>query len=399
MGFSLLDPKKWILPDPARVVEALHSNARREGPGERGGSWWVLSSAISPVDFYAYLKSRFGNPNGFAMTLRAPSVENMVHWHYTLECPETILELMAVSRRLEVRAYSVEASAADQAELGAAIEAEIAANRRTIGETKSGFEKWRLFVNPYQRISNIVARCYAELRAVKVPDVPPPPIPASPEESQRFQQDMANAVRVYDQAMQLCVTLDMVAPVMGEAAVNFVMLILAKPEIRKDQRMLDDYMRRAIDVRVKSLHLVCEGFERPITGSDEAFKCFMRVMDDRNDSLHGNIDPRKSVGEEIFFDLRTIPLLLRQRSFSEVVLANALSDMTPQAALDKVDVVRAFVEFMLSRLEADCRLPVAHAMKQLHLGYRASTGTIGVILPEAQVEGYPVTEAGQQTQV
>jgi hypothetical protein len=329
------------------------------------------------------------------MALRAPSVDNLIHWQYTLECPDTVFDLTGLSTRLEVRAYAVRGCTSDWEQLEAALQAEIGANRRAIEETKNNFEKWRLFLNPYRRLSHIVDRYEQSLRKIEVPGVQSPPIPATPEGAQRFHREMAEAVGLCEEAMRLSVTLDMVVPVMGEAAVNFVLLVLAKREIRNDQRMREDFSRRPIDVRVKSLHLLCNGFRQPITGSEAEFKAFLRVMGERNDALHGNIDPRKAVGELIFFDLRTIPLLGSQRSFGQVALENALSSISPKTTLEKVDVVRAFVEFLLCRLETECRTAVEQAMAAMHLGYCAETGTIGVILPAAQVEGFPVVEKDQ----
>ena len=62
-------------------------------------------------------------------------------------------------------------------------------------------------------------------------------------------------------------------------------------------------------MRIKSLPLCCEGFEHPITGSEELFKAFLRLMNRRNDLLHGNVDPKASTGEDIDFDQGTIPLI------------------------------------------------------------------------------------------
>src|SRR5260370_22461080 len=146
--------------------------------------------------------------------------------------------------------------------------------------------------------------------------------------------------------MALGVSMEMIAPVMGEAAINFIMLILAKPGIRTDQRMQEDFTRRPIDVRIKSLSLVCDGVVVPITGSEGPFKDFLRIMNRRNDSLHGNIDPRKATGEEIFFDLHNIPLLRTQRSLGEVELSNALANLSPESALADVESVRQFMDFL-----------------------------------------------------
>lgn len=124
----------------------------------------------------------------------------------------------------------------------------------------------------------------------------------------RFEKESEETREKCREAMTLSTSLELVAAVMGEAAINLLMLLLARPEVRADARLYEDFARRNIDVRIKSLHLCCEGFEHPITGSEEPFKEFLRLMSRRNDLLHGNVDPKASTGEEIYFDQGTIPL-------------------------------------------------------------------------------------------
>lgn len=324
------------------------------------------------------------------MTLRTPFVDNLIHWQYTLECSNTIFDLTGFNMRTEIHAYSAELAASEWAKLEKNLGDAITAGEKTIQQTKKTFERWQLFLNPYQRLSAMVDRCEKRLRDIKIPTVQSPPIPATREQFESFKKAMATANDLYHEAMELCVTLDMVVPVMGEAAVNFLMLVLARPEVRSDQRMRDDFSRRPIDVRIKSLSLVCEGFARPVTGSEDEFKGFLRIMNQRNDTLHGNIDPRKSTGEEIFFDFRTIPLLPIQRSFGEVALVNALTNLSPQQTLDNVKAVRKFIEFLLSLLGPETKGVVTRLMEEMQLGYRAETGTIGAILPVAQVDFFPM---------
>ena len=167
------------------------------------------------------------------------------------------------------------------------------------------------------------------------------------------------------------------------------MLVLAKPEIRNDRRLYEDFIRRNIDVRIKSLHLCCDGFSKPIDGSEEPFKDFLRLMNRRNDSLHGNIDPNRSTGEEIYFDHRTIPLVSRHRGLPQLALANAFANLAPDDAARDVKVVQKFIDFLLSRLKPEIRGGVAQMLNEQQLGYRPKTKAIGVILPQARVDFIP----------
>lgn len=240
-----------------------------------------------------------------------------------------------------------------------------------------------LFINPYRRLSTIVELYEKRLRAIDIPHVESTPIPATREQVDFFQKQMRVALESYQEAMSLCVSLQMIAPVLGEAAINFLMMIMAKPEVRSDKRLREDFSRRHIDVRIKTLHLVCDGFEGKITGSEDEFKDFMRLINRRNDSLHGNIDPHKTTGEELFFDFHTIPLFSKNQSIEEIFLTSALANLSSEEALADVVVVRRFVAFLLSRIEPQSRAVVMQAMDELQLGFRRDTATIGVILPPA----------------
>ena len=392
---SVTDPDKWTLPDPKRVLATLQSLRSSSPPSQRRGSHWTFSCGVAPVDFYTYLKWRFWPPNGFAMTLRSPSVDNWIHWNYTLECPETILDIMGLNTRMEIHAYEVQLVASEWNSLESRLLDAFKRHDKALADVRRTFEHWQLFVNPYQRLASIVERYEKRLKEITIPQIKPLTIPTSRTDADRFGKEMTEAIAVYEEVTALCVNLQMIAPVMGEAAVNFVFLVLAKPGVRNDQRVRDDFARGPIDVRIKTLHLFCDEFADPITGSEDPFKNFLRLMNRRNDALHGNIDPRQTTGEEVFFDFRTIPLFPRHRSFGELALASALGNLTPKDALDDVKTVRAFVDFLLSRLVPSSAEMVGHVMKQQQLGYRADTGRIGAILPEAIIDFTPGADEGE----
>jgi hypothetical protein len=204
---------------------------------------------------------------------------------------------------------------------------------------------------------------------------------------------MGRRLNIYQEAASICDSLQMIAPVMDEAAINFLMLVLAKTEVRNDRRLYEDFSRRNIDVRIKSPHLCCDGFAKPIAGSEEPFKAFLRLMNRRNDSLHGNIDPNRNTGEEIYFDHRTIPLVPRHRGLLQLALANAFANLSPDDATRDVESDRKFVDFLLACLKPEVREPVAHMLNEQQLGYRPKTKTIEAILPQARMDVIPARKS------
>ena len=388
---AIINPRGWRLPDPDRVISLLKSFGTREVNSKlERGSLWNFSDGVSPLDLYCYLKMRFGPPNGFAMTLKSPSVDNLIHWHYTLGVEDKVIDIMGLNVRTEIRIYEIgDLKQEDWQNLEKNLNEEFQTHRKELSVIRDGLERWHLFINPYRRLSVIVDQYVDRLEQLNLKGVRVPRTHEFAEDPTAYQEAMRACQEVYREASALTVSLQMIAPVMGEAVVNFLALILAKPEVKKDRRLFEDLVRRNIDVRIKSLSLFCVGFLRSIDGSEEPFKDFLRLMNRRNDTLHGNVDPRRSTGEEIFFDYGTIPLMRRYRSLSEIAISQVLASVEPDQALADVTVVRRFVDFLLSCLEPEYKYQAQMVLRELQPGYRPETNRIGVIIPYAQVDIWP----------
>ena len=361
--------------------------APRAKPSQSRGSSWNLSSTVSPLDLYCYLKVRFGEPNGFMMVLKSPTVGNFCHWHYTLDSPEGIVELLGLDTRTEIRLFRVrDVSHASWEGLEMELVAGFAQHREAMQEVRKSFERWHLFINPYRRLTAIVDRYVERLEEIDIGSVSVPVMPKNVSDFPRHAEEVKRAQDLYREAMALSTSIQLIAPVIAEAAINMLMLLLARPEVRADRRLYEDFARRNVDVRIKGLHLCCVGFAQTITGSEEPFRNVLRVMNRRNDALHGNVDPTASTGDEIFFDHGNIPLVARHHTLAETALAHALADANPTDSLRDVEIVGAFVDFLITRLESELQPLIRGALEQEQLGYRPDTGRVGVILPAARVD-------------
>ena len=116
-----------------------------------------------------------------------------------------------------------------------------------------------------------------------------------------------------------------------------MIFILARHELKNDARLYQDYIRKDIDVRVKLLHINCVEFERPINSEDAAYKDFHSLMNDRNDLLHGNIDPRKLSYETVYFD-KTIPLFTELQGLAKNSLGVSLVGAEPLESLKRIKI-------------------------------------------------------------
>lgn len=254
---------------------------------------------------------------------------------------------------------------------------------------RQSLDRWHLFINPYHTLRTILERQVQRLTELDLANVAVPADPRTREELPHYQADLARCQAVYQEAMALTVGIHLTAPILGESAVNFLMLLLAKPDVRADRRVFEDFGRRNIDVRLKSLHLVCDGFASRIEGSEEQFKEFLRLMNKRNDRLHGNVDPTTSTGHEVYFDHRFIPLFPKSQGLTQIALDHALANVDPTAAIKDWETAREFVSFLLSKLEARIRPQIEMTLNQQQLGYRPQTKSIGAILPQARVDLVP----------
>lgn len=381
----MIDPCEWTLPDPHAVIVALDPRSRL---GKREN--WRFSDEISSVELYSYLKHRFGEPNGFAMTLRSPSVDNFIHWNYTLASGPVILDLRGLDLHNEVTVFlPPDTNTPDWPTLEARLREEFRREQDGMKTVREQFEKWLLFVNPHQ-VLRVKLECQVKrLRELDIKNVHVPRDPSNAEELPQYQEDLARCVSTFQEAMALCIDVQLSAPVFAESAVSLLMHLLAKPEVRADKRLFDDHCRRNIDVRVKGLRLVCDGFVGRIDGSEAPFKDFLSLMNRRNDRLHGNVDPTKQSGHEVYFDHRFIPLFARSQGLTRLALEHALANTDPDAAIHDWEAARGFVAFLLTRLDRSVRDGAELALGQQQLGYCPETGSIGVILPQTRVALFP----------
>ena len=183
-------------------------------------------------------------------------------------------------------------------------------------------------------------------------------------------------------------SLRLMLPVYTEAFVNLMGRILSKREKRSDLRLVEEFERRPIDVRVKTLHDHCDGFERMVDGESQAFRDWHTMMNERNALLHGTIDHRRLSCGSMYYDGQ-IPVLATQESPMVQAIERQLSFAIPDELANRCKVANDFIDFVLSHLQADIRDNVHLVLNADVLGYDKSRNTYGVVAPEIAVEGFP----------
>lgn len=377
---------EWTPIDPKKRIEQIRNRDSRKGSPAR----FVLGDLASPLDLYVYLKARFGHPNGIQMALRNQSTDNLVHWHYTIAAGSAVLEIWQTNLTTEFWVEGIEPPTdSDWNDLISAIKCNFKTHGRKMSIVRKDLECWHLFINPYKRLRDVLDRSRDDLKSLKIDSINIPETPKTTDELRSFAENINKEQRRFDEALRLGVTIRMLTPVLGEAFINLVIFLLAKPDIKGDQRLYQDVIRREIDVRVKSLHLYCDGFEKPVDGESERFKAFHTLMNGRNDFLHGNVDPTKLKYDTVYFDYRTLPIFEKRASFGELALSHRLIHVEPERALADIETVIKFIEAVLECIEPKRRTVVEGIMNSTSPGWRPDKGTVGMLFPEVIIHSVP----------
>jgi hypothetical protein len=173
----------WSPIDPSTRLQQLRSEAGRH----RRPARLALGSLISSFDLYAYLKARFGPPNGIQMISRAQSSDNLFHWHYTLAAGPATLDIWQGNLTAEIIVEGTNPPTdADWQQLLLAIKNDFKVHGPKMSKVKNELERWNLFVNPYKRLRDVLEQCRNDLNALGIDVARVPETPSTPEELQAF---------------------------------------------------------------------------------------------------------------------------------------------------------------------------------------------------------------------
>ena len=296
-----LDVQSWRLPTKEETIGWLESKKPGSEKRPRPAALMVRQH-LTPVDVYCYLKARFGEPNGFQNWLRRDSSDNYIHWDYFLKADGQDVYLCGMSREVHF-VLSEKMTDEDWRDLVLAIKADYGRVGKEKSAALKSLEHWVTFPNKFVEIADICAELHAEIvdnmggyRSYKTP-------------SYRNKKTSAQGVKLAKQLTMRsaklyrhCLELSLLTPVLAEAFINMIILILCKQEIRRNKRQFDEFIRAQIDVKLFDLSYKCEGFAKSIDQTSEDFKAFKRIMDKRNNAIHGNCDPERERLESVYFD-------------------------------------------------------------------------------------------------
>ncbi|MBI2783090.1 MAG: hypothetical protein HYX64_03260 [Gammaproteobacteria bacterium] len=373
------DLSAFEAPNPKCLANILLGESR-----PKGAAILEIGNEIKPVDLYCYLYAKFGPPNGMQNFLRRDDSDNMIHWDWTLAGERGLVQFLGMNYRTEIFLIGdISKDGVTKESIVSAIKVDIPTLSKRVGEIRKSLEKWKHFVNPYQRLKSSIDSMKRELDLAGLnPDDDAIENISSIDDMDSYTEKWKEKSDKYSKALGIAFGIRSMLPVLAEAFVNLLIFACARPEIRSDRRLMDDLYKRPIDVRIRSLHINCVGFERPIDYSSKECAEYHSLVNERNDLLHGNVAVDKLCFEEIYFNKR-VPIFNEYRSMWERSLRAEIDAVGLPHVQAEIDVVDRFIDYVLSCMEKRNREGIELMMSRRDLGYNPANYRPGVLLPEA----------------
>jgi hypothetical protein len=377
----------------AHPNEFLTEIMREERP--KFGLRWPLRNEIAPSDLYSYLGARFGAPNGLQNFLRKNDSDNLIHWEWTLRCGEGWVTFQGMNFRTDVWITANAGIAdADKIEFVSQLKADFANYGKKMSEVRKALENWVEFVNPYQRIKKSVDKLLLDLRELNlrpedeaIPDIT---------DAEKIPDDRwVELFGKYSQGLGLCFGIRSMLPVMAEAFVNLILFVFMRVDLKSDERLRENIIRQPIDVRVKSLHINCTGFDRPIDYSHDACKAYHSLVNERNDLLHGNVVLDKLKFNEVFFNGR-VPVFKQYRSMWERSVGVEIQSVGLHRLEREVRTINSFTAYLKSCMKEEVRAQFEYLAEMRDLGLNSEDGRIGILFPSHLADILPVFSNPQE---
>lgn len=353
-------------------------------------SWKNLNKELSPLSLYKLLKAKFGIANGLSMLLKSESTENIIHWHYTFVIDKNEIHFFGKSSGIEILVktqHGIDFTEKDWIILINNIISCYSKSGKLMNEVQSDFEKYTLFINPFTRLRDSLNSLISELKDLDTKEIKSiDTYNVSENEREEYYKSYNQWIINIEKSVSLGTTIRMLSPVLIESFINTLLLVLSKDEFKEDKRLYDNLIRQQIDIRVKTLHLNCNGFIRPINGDEKEFKDFQSLMNNRNDFLHGNIDPTQLMFEDVYFDRKYIPLFKEDEGIITKTMKNYLKNVEAERAIEDYNIVQKFIDFVLAHTGENVRENIEHLLSTRMPGYNNKTKRIAILFPAWLVE-------------
>ncbi|MGE0183882.1 MAG: hypothetical protein AB7F91_16490 [Parvularculaceae bacterium] len=385
---SLLPISDWTLRPTKEIVAEFTEKSK--GPndppkGDKSGANLVCRTRINPLDFYAYLRARFGEPNGFFQKLFPANSANLLHWDYYLQCGETKITIYGLTREVRLIA-SCEMTDPDWLEFFVALKREFGRLGKEKSNIQKSFEKWHIFQNKYAAIADTCAELHGDITdeteqtinaiAYGVNEV-------AEGYSDLMKEISARANRIYGKCLQL----RLLTPILFEAFINYMVLCLAKRELRSENDFWPSFKVMPFHEKLEKLHDLCVGIDTKLDLSTDTAKKFLRVRSSRNDHLHGNYNPESDFIERVYFDGK-IPIYETGGDVVKLYWEKMEEYIDPNRAIEDYEVTLLFVAEVMGYLKHPYREQFDILLDDALPGWDLNRKIMGKLFPNELVQLY-----------
>lgn len=381
-------PPDFLIQLECPTTEVLLERIKSENSNAAKRSFLELRNELKPIDLFCYFWARFGPPNGIQNYLRNDHSDNLVHWDWTFQYGETLIGFWGTNFRTDLFVIGDSPlTEKEKPDLVAQIKSDYRSFGPKMAAIRAKLEHWTEFVNPYWRLTRAISSLRAELATL---DLSSPfetgyNTPTTAVEQHETWEKVAAA---QSRAFGLCFGIRSMLPVWAEAFINLLIFTHARTDIKSDARLMESLYRQQIDLRVRALHINCVGFEHAVDYKSDECKSFHRLINERNDLLHGNVVPEKQKFNEVFF-LRNIPVFNEYRSLWDRTLAIDAKAVGLDQLESEVKTVEDFIGYVLGCLKPKTREMMQYIVSRRDLAKNNEDGRFGILFPEHLVDSRP----------
>jgi len=384
---AYLDPTIWRVFSPDERKAYYAELGERAKPGKKRGqtksgrgSMLVLQESVCPFDAYTYLHARFGEPNGLQTLLARDDSDNLFHWDFYLKAGGGNLKFVGASEEVHVH-FDFDVSDKDCRTFIAALRADFGRVGQEKGRFAGKLEKWNIFPNQFLAIASRCADLYEEI-TIALPRIERR-IFADKHTTQSL---MAAKRRKSHAALMSAITtapteLSVLTPVLFESFIGLIVAVMIKPEVRRDSEAFAAFVRSPLNQKLTGLADRCWGFARPLIQEDPIFGRYWTVVNQRNDILHGNVDPVRDALEVVYFHGKR-PLYKTGGDRIRQHWVRLIDRYRPQDVVNNYLAMHTFILDILDHMTADGRGTIEMIMEDSQPGWDNRRKKAGRLFPD-----------------
>lgn len=371
-----LDIASWRKTSPEEMVSFYESKRKRKKPIRSG--FLVIRSQLRPVDVYAYLRTRFGMPNGFQNWLRRDDSDNWIHWDFNLKADDVDVYIAGTSRDIHFM-IAEEISDQEWKEIIIGLKFDFGRIGRAKSDMTRSFEKFVVFQNKFMTLANLCAEMHESIIDTPTYETNLPEI-TTKRSLKRYSSTVNQLAKRATDLYGNCLKLRLLTPIMAEAFINMVILVFCKDEVRNDIERYQAFIRSNLPKRIAALNENCDGFTGPVDQRTLVYSDFKRVMDKRSFAIHGNIDPIREQIETVYFE-GTRPIFADGGDNVLKLFENLETINSPQDVIADYEVVHLFLVEIMDYLTDRHRVFFDQVIADPYPGYELKKHKVTKILP------------------